>query len=279
VFDPSWLALREPYDQAARSAELADRFAAALGVAPQLIDLGCGTGSNVRFLAPRIAGAQRWLCVDHDRALLDAARSELTGWCDGLGWPSRGDGDDLTLGRPGGDIVVGFALRDLVRDGLPEVEGPAGLTASAFLDLTSAAWLENLAARCHRAPVLAALSFDGRLAFEPAAPEDEEVRSRFVTHQRSDKGFGPALGPDAAPYLAALLAARGREIAIALADWRLGRDDAPLLRATLEGMVAAARAVADDPSLERWATLRREQLAAGELSLTVGHLDLLALPA
>ena len=35
---------------------------------------------------------------------------------------------------------------------------------------------------------------DGRLAFEPAAPEDEEVRARFVAHQRTDKGFGPALG-------------------------------------------------------------------------------------
>jgi SAM-dependent methyltransferase len=278
-FDAAWLALREPYDHGARSAELARRFAAALAAAPYLIDLGCGTGSNLRYLGPRIRGPQRWLCVDHDPALLDAARATLTEWGTARGWPSRSDGDVLTLARPDGAIAIGFALADLARDGLPERRDIGGVTGAALLDLVSAAWLTDLASWSSQLPVLIALSFDGRLAFEPAAAEDRTVRERFAAHQRSDKGFGPALGADAAQDLAAALAARGWEVALAPADWRLGPADRPLLAAMLEGIVGAAGETAHDPDLERWAALRRKQLAAGDLRLTVGHLDLLALPA
>jgi SAM-dependent methyltransferase len=278
AFDATWLTLREPYDHAARSAKLADRFAAAVGAAPHLIDLGCGTGSNLRYLAPRIRGPQRWLCVDHDPALLNAARRALLDWGNRKSWRSRGGGDDVILVRRGGEIAVGFVLGDLSRDALPDRDGADGLSASALLDLTSAAWLDRLAAWCRRMPVLMALSFDGRLGFEPAAQEDRTIRERFVAHQRTEKGFGPALGPDAAPYLADRLTACGHEVVLEPADWRLGPKDRPLLGATLEGIVRAAREMANDPSLERWATRRRQQLAAGDLRLTIGHLDLLALP-
>jgi SAM-dependent methyltransferase len=278
-FDASWLALREPYDHAARSAALADRFAKAVGEAPRLLDLGCGTGSNLRYLAPRIAGPQRWLCIDHDPALLEAARTALQDWGNrerGASRDARADG--LTLARPGGDILVGLAPGDLARGRVPALDAVTGVTASALLDLTSAAWLDEFAVRCRRTPLLMALSFDGRLAFEPAAPEDDEVSRRFVVHQRTDKGFGPALGPDAAAHLAERLAAAGCTVRLEAADWRLGSADAALLRTTFAGIVAAARAIEHDPVLERWATARGQQLTAGDLRLTVGHLDLLALP-
>jgi SAM-dependent methyltransferase len=277
-FDAAWLTLREPYDHIARSAELADRFAAAVGQAPHLLDLGCGTGSNLRYLAPRIPGAQRWLCIDHHPALLQGAWAALQDWGNGQGWPSRGEDDGLTLARPGGEIRVRFMLGDLARGRLPGDEDVTGLSASALLDLTSGAWLDYFVARWSGTPLLMALSFDGRLVLEPAAREDAEVCRRFVAHQRTDKGFGPALGPDAAAHLAERLAAAGCAVRLERSDWRLGPADAALLRATLTGIVAAAREIAQHPSLEHWVTLRERQLPAGELRLTVGHLDLLAVP-
>jgi SAM-dependent methyltransferase len=277
-FDAAWLTLREPYDHAARSIELADHFAAAVGKSPYVLDLGCGTGSNLRYLAPRIPDARRWLCVDHDGALLDAARTALRDWGRGRGWPCRAEEDGVTLARPGGEIGVSLVLGDIARSGLPDLEGVSGLSASALLDLTSAAWLDEFATRCRGMPLLIALSFDGHLRFEPGAPEDDEVCRRFVAHQRTDKGFGPALGPDAAAHLADRLAAAGCAVRLERSDWLLGSDDRAVLRATLAGMVAAAREIAPDPRLDHWATSRERQLAAGELRLTVGHLDLLALP-
>lgn len=278
AFDPTWLALREPYDHAGRSAELADRFAAAIGATPRLLDLGCGTGSNLRYLAARIAGPQHWRCVDHDPALLNAARLALRDWARDRGWASDRYGEGIVLARPAGEIVINFALGDLARNGLPENAGIAGLTGSALLDLTSATWLDAFAAGYRGKPLLMALSFDGRLVVEPAAPEDGEICRRFVAHQRTDKGFGPALGPDAAAHLAERLAARGCAVRLDAADWRLGAADGALLHAQIEGMIEALREVAPDRCLERWAALRRQQLRAGDLRLTVGHLDLLVLP-
>jgi hypothetical protein len=277
-FGIGWLTLREPCDHVARSAELANRFAAALGATPLLIDLGCGTGSNLRYLAPRIPGRQRWRCVDNDPALLRAAPATLQRWAQDRGWAPQLEGDDLVLARPAGAMAVTFALGNLARQRLPDHGGVAAVTGSALLDLTSARWLESLAEACRGRPLLMALSFDGRLVFEPAAPEDEDVAACFVAHQRTDKGFGRALGPEAAAYLADRLKAGGCAVTTERSDWQLGASDRALLRATLEGIIDALREIAPDQGLQRWATRRREQLASGDLRLTVGHVDLLALP-
>ncbi len=52
AFDAAWLALREPFDAAARSRALAEALIAHLPARPRLLDLGCGTGSLFRWLAP-----------------------------------------------------------------------------------------------------------------------------------------------------------------------------------------------------------------------------------
>jgi len=259
-FAPDWLALREPYDRQARSAALADRFARALGPAPRLTDLGCGTGANLRYLAPRLAPGQQWLCIDRDRDLL-AVADAVHGCRRKTGWQgnARFEAHDLAMGL--------------------EALSAEGVTASALLDLTSAPWLAQLARHCRHTALLFALSFDGRLAWDPVLPGDAMVRDRFLVHQRTDKGFGPALGPDAAGHLAGLLEAQGHRVTTAISDWRLEPEDRQMLTAMLEGMIAAATAIEDDPELVQWAGLRRAQLAQGVLGLVVGHVDLLALPS
>jgi trans-aconitate methyltransferase len=112
-----------------RDADLTRVFVDALGPTPELIDLGCGTGSNLRFLAPHLPPTQRWTCIDHDPALLAC----------------------LAEARPTG-IEVATRKLDLARDldALPIRPG-TGVTAAALLDLTSAAWLDRLIARCRGA--------------------------------------------------------------------------------------------------------------------------------
>jgi len=258
-FAPDWLALREPYDRRARSAALADRFAQALGPAPRVADLGCGTGANMRYLAPRMAQEQDWLCIDRDPSLLALADAAHGCWR-----------------KAGGQGSARFEAHDLAT--CLEALSGRGITASALLDLTSAAWLAQVAMRCQQTVLLLALSFDGRLAWDPVLAEDAMIRDRFVAHQRTDKGFGPALGPDAASYLATLLEDQGHTVTTVTSDWRLGPDDRQMLAAMLEGVIAAAAAIEDDRALVQWAGLRRAQLARGGLGLIVGHVDLLALP-
>ena len=255
-FDPTWLALREPYDHGARDRSLTEAFVNALGPSPELIDLGCGTGSNLRYLAPHLPAAQRWTCIDHDPLLLR----------------------HLEETKP---IGIDVATKPLdLSQGLDELPIQAGtaVTAQALLDLASAAWLDRLAESCQEAAVLMTLSFDGRMVWAPADAEDEAINAAFGRHQRSDKGFGPALGPDAASHLGKRLREMGHEVRLGNSDWVFCGDDGPILRAMVEGVSAAAEEADPNLDLEAWRLRRFGEIEAEALSLIVGHLDLLALP-
>jgi predicted RNA methylase len=70
-----WLVLREPADAAARATDLADQVGRLLAERRQLVvhDVGCGTGSMGRWLAPLLPGPQRWVLYDRDSELLREA--------------------------------------------------------------------------------------------------------------------------------------------------------------------------------------------------------------
>ena len=71
---PDWLALREPADAEARATDLLEPSrASAPRPAAVIHDLGCGTGSMGRWLAPRLPGRQHWIMYDRDPDLLDHA--------------------------------------------------------------------------------------------------------------------------------------------------------------------------------------------------------------
>ncbi|HHW77716.1 MAG TPA: class I SAM-dependent methyltransferase [Xanthomonadaceae bacterium] len=266
-FPADWLELREPVDAVSRDPELTAELRAWRQRHGRLsvLDLGSGTGANVRFLAPVLGGEQHWLLVDHDPTLL-----------------ARGDGlPRRWMTERGVDPALEWRLLDLVHDwerlNPPDVRL---VTASALIDLVSAAWLERLARSCRewRAAVFITLSYDGAIVWEPALAGDERVREWVNRHQRTDKGFGPALGPDASAMLAILLRKLGYWVMLRPSPWRLGSQHAALQTALLEGWVEAVRQL--DPEavgwLDDWSAQRRLLIERGDSRLYVGHWDLFA---
>jgi hypothetical protein len=257
----SWLALRETVDAAARSARLTRRIAAEVGGhAPlRIIDLGAGTGANVRYLANQLPRPQHWLLVDHDRTLLEEA-------C------RRTHAADLVETR---DIDLG-AL-----DGLDIFAGRHLVTASALLDLVSETWLRSLAAHtcAAGAAALFALTYDGRSRCSPAEPEDETVRTLFNQHQtRSDKGFGLAAGPDATACATQAFTTVGYHVEVDKSDWTLEPMVRDLQRELIEGWATAAREIAPEQSamISSWTSRRLAHIDPGRSRITVGHQDLIA---
>jgi hypothetical protein len=287
-FALDWLRKREPADLAARDAELARHFAAALPEpgrpALRIIDLGAGSGGNFRALAPLIAGDQEWALVDNDGLLLAAQAEELAGWARAQGYSAERSEGAVTIDAGGATWRASALSLDLAH-GLDRLDGlaPIAVTMAALVDLVSAAWIDELAAWLgrRRLPFLSVLGADGRRHWSPPAREDAIVREGFLRHQAGDKGFGPALGGSAPAYLAARLAARGFRTATAPSDWRLGPAQRALLADLVAGEAEAARAArpAVGAAIAAWERRRREELAAGTLSLVVGHRDVLALPA
>jgi hypothetical protein len=294
-FDASWLALREPFDQAARSEVLATRFVAALAplACPVLIDLGGGTAANFRVLAPLIGRDQRWRLIDHDPKLIEQAIATVADWAADRGWAiERPQPDQLVVLTPtSGRWALGAESFDLSGP----LQGLAfdrcdGVVTTAFLDLVSQVWVERfaIALAASRRPLLATLTVDGRRIWTPEHPVDRLIDEAFRRHQGGDKGFGPSLGVDAAQATARALEAHGFRIELRESDWRIGIGGAPQIeaarhRAMLETMIDETAAVAlqaapdQAPDIARWRADRSDQLERGQASFRVGHLDLLAL--
>jgi hypothetical protein len=282
-FSAQWLALREPFDAAARSTSLVatlrehlDRGGDAAPLA--IVDLGAGAGSNLRFLAPLIGGAQRWRLVDHDAALLDAALAATEVWALARGAAVQRAGSRLTVRAK--EFACDVECQRIELADLAAVDFPAGglVTAAALLDLVSRDWLEALARRCRAAgaAVSLALTYDGRTTAVPGEPEDATVLAMFNRHQLFDKGFGPALGMRAASVAEVALEAHGYELGVATSDWAIGRGAHAMQLALLDGWFSAALEIAPDSrlALTSWHERRRAHVLAGRSELSVGHVDL-----
>lgn len=284
-FSAHWLALREAVDHEARDLDLVQHLNTWRQKIDQveIADLGAGTGSNLRFLAPRLSGRQAWHLYDRDHALLGLAYDQIEAWAERLGLSHQRCGDRLQIS--GGDLeltVVCTAL-DMAR-GLEQTDFPVGglVTAAALLDLVSERWLTALARHCRetRTAFHAALSYDGRISCQPGDRCDGLVHDLHNRHQRRDKGFGLALGPNAAETAAGMFRSQGFSVRVAKSDWRLEADQAPLQALLLEGWADAALELAPQKAAEIRAWLRRRLACRWQSGacLKVGHQDLLALP-
>jgi hypothetical protein len=146
----------------------------------------------------------------------------------------------------------------------------------------SAPWLERLAVECaaRRLPFYATLSYDGRMELTPQDAGDAAIVDAFNTHQRTDKGFGPALGPKAAGEAIARFTTVGYFVDRQPADWVFGPQDREIQNELLTGLATAAREIGS-PRLDDivgWLTRRRDLVAAGRAAMRVGHIDLFARP-
>jgi len=295
TFSAAWLALREPADHAARSAALVPLVIAALARPPQtaadvsevtVLDLGSGAGSNLRYLAGRLPFSQRWRLVDHDAALLHDALERTRRWAESSGYEAHASSDSLDLRRDSWHISVNTRRQDLtvLDPALFDAGGePLLVTGAALLDLASHQWLASLVARCAaaRAVALFALTYDGRIACEPADADDDLVRQLVNRHQHTDKGFGAAAGPDATTVAATCFDAAGYRVRRAASDWRLGPESVTLQRELVAGWAHAAAEVepARRVGIEAWRDRRLAHIAGGRSWTTVDHEDLVAWPS
>ncbi len=264
---PGWLSLREGADAAARAVDLVDLLRPHLSVAVPVVvhDLGCGTGSMARWLAPRLAGPQHWVLHDRDADLLADAE---------LGLPRyAADGSDVT-----GETRCG----DVTRLGDGGLDGATLVTAAALLDLLTAPELARLVTSCvaARCPALLTLSVTGHVELTPGDPLDEALGSAFNDHQRRMTGGRRLLGPDAVGGAVGLFTRLGADVVVRPSSWQLGAADRPLILDWLAGWVGAALEL--QPALVEPAVAyverRRAQADAGELRVRVDHVDLLAVP-
>ncbi|MCA9130450.1 MAG: class I SAM-dependent methyltransferase [Planctomycetales bacterium] len=256
-----WLSARELADALARSETLAKKFVEMVGPNDLIVDLACGTGANYRYLDRFFSSRHQWLGIDFDPQALQIASQCL---------PSD---------------RASFRQVNLASE-LQQVPAGAGIaiTASAFLDITSEDWLAQLASHCRTMPLLISMSVVGQPEWQPSHDLDELIRQQIERHQRSDHGFGPSLGPDAAGRLAKLLGEYGCQVTLQSSDWVLDFADSSLVAMLIGGVSKRVQSFYESNDLhtlelvQGWEESRRNQLQQGNVRVTIRHLDLLSLP-
>lgn len=274
-FSTAWLRLREPVDRRSRDTTIADalRDAFLTHRVARVIDIGCGTGANLRATAPLLGAEQDWTLLDNDPALLEAARDILAAWAD----QAEPNPDGLRLRKDGKTIRVRFRLYDLAADPGGSIEDGADLvTASAFFDLVSPAFIDQLVSAVVRqkAAFHTVLTYDGTHQWSPESDFDGAIGRAFNSHQSAEKGFGPAAGPGASSLLYQAFQSAGYATRLSPSPWLLGADDSALIAELVDGIAAAVAETGQlsGEAISAWRTLRRQ-------AARVGHHDFLALPA
>ena len=264
-FDLNWLDLREPADNAAQNADvlgaLIRHFVSFKTI--DIVDLGAGSGSCFRKLSPQLPQVQTWLLVDGDERLLDVAMER----CRSLAGEMKGRTASVSVRTEN----IAACLAACIRPNTNLV------TLAAFLDLASERFVEEFAdvLVARSLPVYATLNYSGVERWKPPHVMDEAVLGAFLAHQRSDKGFGNALGPEAADCFERALRKRGYDVHSGPSDWSLDRDHAPLIVRLAKGIAAAVGETEriDPVDLAGWLAARLQSRAA-----TIGHTDIFAAP-
>ena len=278
-FSPEWLALREPADHRARHQALQHQVCTRLEVlarteqrAVRMIDLGCGSGSNLRALAGSLPDQQQWTLVDYDPLLLEAARTAIIEWADRV----VTEQPVLRLSKNNKTIEVSFVKVDLALDIETVLGWPADLiTAAAFFDLVAEPWLVRFC-KALRTPLYTVLTYDGHEQWVPPHPSDSSILKAFHAHQKTDKGFGVAAGPEAAGILQRELQLRRFEVTLAPSPWQIDQSETALIQALATGSAAAVREthLISVQDVDQWLAARRKAEHC-----TVGHWDILATPS
>ena len=288
-----WLDLREAADAAARAEELVEPVRRYLTGRPlaTIHDLGAGTGSMGRWLAPRLPGAQHWVLHDRDPDLLKrAAAAQLVGAARG----QRSTDGIASTTADGAPVTVEVREDDITELRPGDLDGASLVTASALLDMLTAEEIDGIVAACASAgcPVLLTISVVGRVELTPADPLDAPIAEAFNAHQRRTIagdacGAGASqpltagrrlLGPDAVHAAAEAFRRYGMDVRLHPSPWRLGPDQAGLAVEWLRGWLDAARE--QRPELtgpaRSYETRRLADARAGQLRVVVHHCDLLA---
>ncbi len=261
-----WLALREPEDADARSRDLALTAAAMLPEGPIVVhDLGSGTGSMMRWLAPLLPGPQTWILHDWNADLIARA-------IDAVPPPDR-DNAAISVYSQTGNLVD---LRPA------DLAGASLVTASALLDVLTSRETHAIVNACVSAqtPALLALSVTGEVWLSPRDELDAAFEQAFNAHQLREADGRQQLGRYGAPIARGLFTRAGWHVRPSTTVWRLDHRRPRLLREWFYGWVDAA--VEQDPGLraeaKRYRQLRTSQIERGELAAHVRHVDLLAWP-
>ncbi|TKB27658.1 class I SAM-dependent methyltransferase [Desulfopila sp. IMCC35006] len=297
-FDSRYLAAKKTIDDQSLNHHVWKTLHSSLQQTPRskplnILEIGAGIGTMFERMVDRglLTGPATYVATDSDPGQLAAARQYLSQWAKRRGhallWSGE-YGGDLHTSRADISLSLALASAEELADRADALTPFHLVIAHAVLDLVDfPVVLHRLLSRlAANGMAYFTCNFDGETLFLPENEDDQEIiglyhasmetRLRGASHTgRRLLGFlqGPPLD---------LLAAGSSDWIVHPRDRRYSKDEVFFLHAIIDTVEKElAKKPSPPSSLAAWASVRRRQVEAGELSLLARHLDILArrLPA
>ena len=282
-----WLAHRYACDAEARHPEIEHKFLAFFEqhqTALKVVDVGSGTGANVRYYFDHIPHAQEWTLIEQNGSLRDECRRSLAAFAkeQGYDWQERDDTFRLA------DAQKTATIR-LVPGRIEHIEQLADLsqtdvvTANAVFDLLSYEHFDTLVGTLarHNVCLLATLNYY-ETSFLPFSEEDYRFTRWYHLHMKRPQPTGIAMGPDCSEEMLDVLAEHHMMIEQEGSQWHLKQHATTMhhyLLHFIEHAVAELSLSTDEQhDFDAWLSHKKTLCRQRKLEIIVDHSDIFAYP-
>lgn len=282
-FSISWIKLRESFDSESRSLLLSKCYSRNKDIVKNIIDLGGGNGSFLRWCHSKNIIYDSFLITDHDQALLKnfyvTTKKYLSKYPIKL---IKNNTSSYLLERD--DIqknsIISLKNQEMMNS-IKLINNYSLISLSAVTDLLSKNYIKKLFDEIKIDKyIYFSICFDGRVKWKNKNKYDKYIISMFNKHQRQEKTLGMAMGSDSIKIIKDMSLKRGYKVSIADSSWVLDSDSSISRDFQISYLNTICKPLKsfdliDKNILKEWFDIKSKDIMLKKSNLMVGHKDLL----
>ncbi len=282
-FSKSWINMRMGYDHDARSDILLKYLRKNENNSDlELIDLCCGSGSFLIWSIKNNLLFKKSILVDYDIKLLKSIKSNLRRYTpNNYTIKSNSNNMNLVLEKDKSFISSTFIKKSNCNKFHYKTKKFHIISYSAVLDLMSKSSIIEALNRANNMNVIYfSLCFNGIVKWTPTNTFDKYILSFFNNHQRSDKGFGHALGSQSIEFVRKRATKQNMKIITKNSPWIIFNNSQKDKNFMIRYLLDVKKALfhmegVDRDILRKWYKDKKYDVENKAIKLYIGHQDLL----
>ena len=282
-FSKSWINMRVDYDNISRSTVLVDHLNKLSEEHDiDLIDLYCGSGNFFIWSLNKNILFKNCTLVDHDIKLLKSIKSNLRANLRPMySIQSNTNNLDLLIKKNSKTLSSLSIQKNDCDDYRYSSQKYHVISYSAALDIMSRSSIDSALKRIKKNNILYfSLCFNGQVRWTPTNAFDKYILTFFNNHQRSDKGFGKALGYKSIEFIRQKADKLNLNVTIKDSPWiiknKLDKDKVFMKRYLIDIKKSLFHMEGIDRDiLRKWYQDKKSEIDNKNIQLFVGHNDIL----
>ena len=283
LFTQKWMNAREIYDSCSRSSILNQYLSSNKNVFKNIIDIGCGTGSFLRWMIINKYKFENFLMIDHDKKLLNKVykitKNSVLKY-------------NMLFTKKS---INCFHLKESTNSTYSEIKTIMGdicklfkyidkydfISFSAIADILPKLYLDKLFdLQLSEKIILFSICYDGNITWNYKNKYDRYIIKKFNEHQHSIKNDNYMLGPKSVSYIKKKSKKKNYKIRLMDSSWNLeskSNNDKEFHRQYIDTIFKPLKSdnSIDISLLKEWVNDKYEKIEKGKLKTIVHHKDIL----